>query len=63
MQDKEYINYLKSKVLGYETELINIKNAMEALDDREKQVIILTLFQKLSFNNVISQANISSAKI
>jgi len=63
VQDKEYINYLKSKVLGYETELINIKNAMEALDDREKQVIILTLFQKLSFNNVISQANISSAKI
>lgn len=62
-QDQDYIKELKLKILEYETELINIKNAIESLEDREKQVIILTLVQKLSLTNVINQANISSAAI
>lgn len=62
-KDKEYINELQSKVLEYETELIIIKNAMEILDDREKQVIILTFFQKLNLSSVINQVNASSATI
>ena len=51
------------KVLEYKTELINIKNAIESLEDREKEVIILTLVHKLSLTNVINQANISSATV
>jgi|GEM_PF-5138669 len=62
-RDQDYIKELKLKILEYETELINIKNAIELLEDREKQVIILTLVQKLSLTNVINQANISSATI
>ena len=62
-QDQDYIKELKLNILEYETELINIKNAIELLEDREKQVIILTLVQKLSLTNVINQANISSATI
>ncbi|BCZ49312.1 hypothetical protein psyc5s11_53790 [Clostridium gelidum] len=65
-QNQDYIKELKLKILEYETELINIKNAiesLESLEDREKQVIILTLVQKLSLTAVINQANISSATI
>lgn len=62
-RDQDYIRKLQSKILEYETELINIKNAMEILDDREKQVIILTFFQKLNLSSVINQVNISSATI
>ncbi|MFW2490939.1 hypothetical protein ACN077_20590 [Clostridium chromiireducens] len=54
-RDQEYIKELQSRVLYYETELINIKNAIESLEGREKEVIILTLVQKLSLTAVINQ--------
>lgn len=62
-QDQDHIKELELKILEYETELINIKNALESLEDREKEVIILTLVQKLSLASVINKANISSATV
>lgn len=62
-QDQDHIKELELKILEYETELINIKNAIESLEDREKEVIILTLVEKLCLTAVINQANISSATV
>lgn len=61
--DKEYIDKLNSKILAYEMELMHIKNAMEPLEDREKQIIVLNLFEKVTIENVISQLNISRTQV
>ncbi|MDR3594921.1 DUF1492 domain-containing protein [Clostridium sp.] len=62
-QNQDHIKELELKILEYQTELINIKNAIESLDDREREVIILTLVEKLCLTAVINQTNISSATV
>lgn len=62
-QDQEYIKGLQSKVLEYETELINIKNAIESLEEREKQVVVLTAFEKASLDSVAYKINLSRSQV
>ncbi|WP_315074804.1 sigma factor-like helix-turn-helix DNA-binding protein [uncultured Clostridium sp.] len=62
-KDKECISKLQSKVLEYETELINIKNAIESLEDREKQVIVLTAFEKVSLDSIAYKINLSRSQV
>ena len=61
--DSEYISKLHSEILDYEMELMHIKNAMEPLEDREKQIIVLNLFEKVTIENVISQLNLSRTQV
>lgn len=62
-QDQEYIKELQSKVLEYEAELINIKNAIELLEEREKQVLLLTAFEKDSLDSVACKINLSRSQV
>jgi DNA-directed RNA polymerase specialized sigma subunit len=62
-QDQEYIKGLQSKVLEYESELINIKNAIESLEEREKQVVVLTAFEKASLDSVAYKINLSRSQV
>lgn len=62
-EDKEYINELQSKTLKYETELINIKNAMGSLEEREKKIAMLTLFEKNSLDSVAYRINLSRSQV
>lgn len=62
-KDEEYISELKSKVLENETELINIKNAIESLEEREKQVIVLTSFEKAGLDSVAYKINLSRSQV
>lgn len=62
-QDQDYIKELQSKVLEYETELINIKNAIESLEERKKKIVILTLFEKTSLESVGRELNLSTSQV
>lgn len=62
-QDQDYIKELQSKVLEYETELINIKNAIDLLEDREKLVLVLTAFEKASLDSVSYKINLSRSQV
>ncbi|MFW2502375.1 sigma factor-like helix-turn-helix DNA-binding protein [Clostridium diolis] len=62
-QDQEYIKEMQLKVLEYETELINIKNAIESLEEREKKVIMLIAFEKNSLDTVGYKINLSRSQV
>ena len=61
--NEEYIKKLKLKIKEYEMELCHIKNAMEPLQEREKQIIVLNLFERVAIKYVTSQLGLRAKHI